>query len=138
MRGTHRTTWIAVAVGIVAALVVPARAAEPVRDEAMIRCVEGGGLYYDDGHCEGGSAGDPVPPNPEPGAKSDPGVDYGDQDGKRASADDSEAVARKKCRDQGGRWRSDGTCKLSRDPVDRCEDAGGLFMVDGRCFRPNY
>jgi len=110
MRGTHRTTWIAVAVGIVAALVVTARAAETVRDEAMIRCVEGGGLYYDDGHCEGGTAGEPAPPKAEPGPKADPGVDYGDGDQASApNADDSEEVARKKCRDQGGRWRSDGT-----------------------------
>jgi hypothetical protein len=137
MRGSRRTTRISLTVVVIAALVVPARAAETFRDEAMIKCVEGGGLYYDDGHCEGGAAGEPPPAKAESDVpKSDPGVQYGDQGEDARATADADAAARKDCRDKGGRYRSDGTCQLSRDPLTRCEDAGGLFMVEGECYRP--
>jgi hypothetical protein len=143
MRCRQRTMWIAFAVVIAAALAGSA-CAETFRDEAMIKCVEGGGIFYDDGHCEGGEAGE-APPTKEPGAekaepdaeRSDPGVQYGDKEPGQAAADGDEA-ARKECRKKGGRYRSDGTCEIRQDPVARCQDAGGLFMVDGRCFRPSY
>jgi hypothetical protein len=149
MRGTHRTSWIAVAVVLGMALVVTAQAAETFRDEAMLKCVEGGGIYYDDGHCEGGSAGEP-PPKAEPEvpkavpdtSKSDPGVQYGDEGDQKdaeTTPDDEaarEEAARKECKRKGGRYLSDGTCDR-RDPITRCEDSGGMFMVNGQCFH-NY
>lgn len=133
MRGSRPTTIaIACAAALAALLAAPARAAD-FRDEALIKCVEGGGIYHDDGHCEGGKHGDAPPPAPDPGAEAAPGAEAGTE---AASADQAQETARRDCRRRGGRWRSDGTCEVRGDPVERCEGVGGLFMVDGKCYRP--
>jgi hypothetical protein len=126
MRGSRRTKWIAGAVWAV--LLLPAAPAVAERDEALIKCVEGGGIYYDDGRCEGGTNADPAPAA-EPGPADEGGEAEADD------AEKAEAAAKKDCRRQGGRWR-DGECRLSKDPVERCQAIGGMFMVDGKCFKP--
>jgi hypothetical protein len=108
------------------------------RDEALIKCVEGGGIYHDDGRCEGGTHGDPAPADAAPDAAAPVDAEPRADDGREIrveTADSSEAEAKKACRKQGGRYR-DGECQLPKDPVERCKALGGMFMVDGRCYRP--
>lgn len=126
---SRRTTWIACLSAVAALLLIVAPQARAEPDEALVKCVEGGGIYHDDGRCEGGSNADPAP------AEGEPAVDDDGDASAAPSAEASEEAEKKECRKRGGRWR-DGVCRLPKDPVDRCKAVGGMFMVDGKCFKP--